>query len=238
MDSADHTTGTFFEHVTVLRKTLLAAVGLVIAASATVHFFREPIIGFLLAPLGSEPAPLQFLSPLDPLFFILKIDFTLGLLISLPILFYLGWRFIAPASRAPTWAALIIIGITSIMGLGGAAYAYHVVIPIVLEFMNTLIIAGTTPAYTATGYLSFLLSVTTLLVLVFQIPLVIVLTTMLGLLNPNHITERRAYVYTGTVVAAAIITPTTDVITLTLVSLPAIVVTEVGVFVARWFHRA
>lgn len=237
MKPGDDAAVPFMEHVAALRNTAFRSVLAILLASVAVHTWRHPIIEFLLTPLGEAPPPLQFLSPLDPLFFVLKVDFTLGFLIALPLVIYFVWRFLAPATETPTWKVVVLISIAGALALVGAAYAYHVVVPIVLDFMNAIVIEGTIPAYTAHGYLNFLLSATTLLVFIFQIPLIIVLLSILNLLNPEIITRHRSHLYVGILATAAIITPTTDIITLALVAVPAMAVTELGVAVARLLRR-
>lgn len=223
---------TIHEHVRALVRVVLWSLGFVISASILVYWQRELVIDFLLQPLGENAMPLQFLAPLDPLFFLLKVCFTLGFLLGLPLIMLLVWHFIAPATRAGIAKGLVIVTATSVLAISAAAYAYTLVVPIVLNYMASIVIAGTTTAFTAHGYLNFLLTTTTLLVMIFQLPLVIVGATSLGLIETRQITSRRRYLYLGTLIATAVITPTTDVITLALVSLPTIVVIELGIFIS------
>lgn len=222
-------TQTIREHVIALLKTIGIAFGLVVFFSALVHWKRGQVIDFLLQPLGDNAAPLQFLSPLDPLFFILKIDFTLGFLISFPVIFLLVWRFVAPATQARLYLGVAIIAATSILALLAAAYAYFLIVPVVLHYMSSIVIAGTVTAFTAHGYLNFLLSTTFLLVIIFQIPLTLIGAGSLGLLTARQLTERRKYIYTGSMILTAVITPTTDIITLALITVPTIAVIEMGI---------
>lgn len=235
MNRRHQTEQTLVEHLIALKSTVLWSLFFLLVAASCVHAFRGVVIPFLLTPLGQDATDLQFLTPLDPLFFLLKVDFILGFLISLPIIALLIWHFIAPATTLSLSKAIGIIVTVSCLSIVGAGYAYAVVVPIVLSFMSSIIIEGTVTAYTAHGYLHFLLSTTILLVLVFQIPLIIVLLTILQLLDPRRITQYRPYIYSGAFIIAAVITPTTDVITLILVAVPAIAVTEIGTAVARLF---
>lgn len=222
-------TQTIREHTLALLKTIAASFGLVILCSVLVHSQRHTVIEFLLQPLGVDAPALQFLSPLDPLFFILKVDFTLGFLLSFPIIFLLFWRFIAPATHAKLILGIAMVLATSVLALLAAAYSYLLVVPIVLEYMSSIVIAGTVTAFTAHGYLDFLLTTTFLLVAVFQIPLTLIGAGSLGLVTADQLTSRRKYIYTGTLIATAFITPTTDVITLALIAAPTVVVIEIGI---------
>lgn len=226
-------TQTIWEHLVALKRVAFLSLGTLLCAAALVHWQREWVITFLLVPLGSESQPLQFLSPLDPLYFILKVDFTLGFLLALPIILTLIWRYIAPAVQVVWWLPLLIVSAATVLSMMASLYAYFLVAPIILTFMSNIIIPGTTAAFTAAGYLDFLLSTTLILVLVFQLPLLIVGAIGAKLLSPVVITDNRPYVYLGTVVIAAVVTPTTDVLTLALVAGPAIAAVELGIGIAK-----
>lgn len=228
---------TFTEHVGQLLKTIFAAIGVFILAASLVHTFREPVIQFLFQPLGPSPTSLQFLSPLDPLLFILKVDFVFGFFLATPIIIWLGWRYVQPATHVRSWLVLLLLLISTALTCIAVTYSYAIVVPIVLEFMNIFIIEGTTAAYTAHGYLNFFLSTSLLLMLVFQIPLLILALTGLHIVNPADIKERRPHIYVGILIVSAVITPTTDIITLALITIPAIVLTEIGIQVATLLHR-
>jgi sec-independent protein translocase protein TatC len=228
---------TFHEHLSSLRRTVLTIFGMVIGTSVVIHLYITEIVDFLLAPLGAERNDLQFLTPLDPLLFILKIDFTLALLLTLPVTILLIWRFIAPHTMQRGYVPYCIVLSSTLLGSIAAIYSYTLVIPIVIGFMSSLVLPGTTLAFTAHGYLGFVLSTTGLLVLVFQIPLLIIGLCLIGVLTPDAITKNRPYIYTATFVFSAFITPTTDIFTLFLIVLPALLVTEGGAFIARLFIK-
>lgn len=224
---------TFFDHVRTLRTLVFRCVGLILLASGVVHYYNQPIIEFLLKPLGENANDLQFLSPLDPLFFILKLDFTLGILMVLPIIGYLIWAFIAPATEVNrTMLPVFTIGLSTLMSIAAAVYVYLLIVPTILLYMSSISVPGTALAFTASGYFGFLLGTTAILVLIFQIPLVIIALSSLDILDPTLITQNRAYIYTGLVITTAIVTPTTDVITLGFLTVPAIIVLEAGTLIA------
>jgi len=228
---------TVWEHLAQLRRLLFWVVGSVVLAAGCVHYWREPVITFLLQPLGDTQAPLQFLSPLDPLYFILKIDFTLGLLLSLPFILCIVWRYIAPAVSLRWYTPLLVGTLITILSGLAMAYAYLLVVPIILAFMSSIVIPGTATAFTASGYLSFLLTTTSILVLVFQIPLILATLCLLRLMTPAYIRQHRPYFHIGALVLAAIVTPTTDIFTLGLVAGPAIVAIELGAVLGSLVSR-
>ncbi len=228
---------TVLDHIRSLRRTVFSIVFVILAASGIVHYFKNEVLTFLLAPLGVSAPELQFLSPLDPLYFILKVDFILGFLLSLPITIFLIWRFVAPnRDRSSILTPLFIIGASSGLGFIAAVYAYKLLIPIILNYMSGLVVPGTALSFTANGYLDFFLTTTALLILVFQIPLLIVGLTYAKIIVPSTISKNRPYIFLGIVVITAFITPTTDLISLALIAVPALVVVEFGTLMARFVY--
>ncbi len=225
---------TILDHIRSLRRTVFSIVFVILLASSTVHYFKNVVLAFLLEPLGASAPELQFLSPLDPLYFILKVDFILGFLLSLPVIILLIWLFVAPATeRRSRLTPIGIIAASSLLGLIAATYAYKLLIPIILNYMSGLVVPGTALSFTANGYLDFFLSTTALLILVFQLPLLIVGLTYAGVIVPDMIAKNRSYIYLGVVIITAIITPTTDIISLALIAVPALAVVEFGTMMAR-----
>src|SRR6266436_1251996 len=92
---------TFFEHLRELVRKLLWSLFAVALGAGVAHYYHEAIIAFLLAPLHQKK--LVFLSPLDPLLFVLKIDFVVGFILGLPVLNWCIFSFVKPAMKASSW---------------------------------------------------------------------------------------------------------------------------------------
>lgn len=221
------------EHLGELRGLLFWYAAFFIGAAGTVHYFREPIAKLLFIPLEGSSTTLQFLSPLDPLIFTLKIDFSLGFIVTLPVLLIIIWRFLGPATDVSWTKALVVLTTALLLALSGVAYAYLAVAPLVLSFMQSLTFEGTTTAFTAMGYINFLFTTAFLLVIIFQIPIFICALAALGILDPHSLAKKRSYVHVSLLAICAVITPTTDILSLFLVALPSMFFTEVGIFVAK-----
>ncbi len=223
-----------WEHIAAFRKVLLYIIGFFLVCVSVVHYFRNELIGFLLHPLGKTISALQFLSPLDPLYFILKIDFIFGVILCLPITTILLWRYVSPAVTIVWWQIMLVFTASMLLSITAGGYSYMVVVPLILKFMNSIVIPGTVIAFTAQGYLNFILSTTIILVAIFQIPLFLMATISMNIIQPTMITKNRSSVYLAIIVACAIITPTTDILTLILVTAPCIITTELGLVLGVW----
>lgn len=222
------------EHLKSLRNVILSIFGIILLGAAIVHSQLDLITDFLLRPLGETAAPLQFLSPLDPLYFMIRVDLSLGFLLALPIVVYLIWRYISPAlGLRRAYLGVLVILSSTILSVIAAAYTYLLLVPVILGYMSSIALPGTELAFTASGYFSFIFSTTILLMLVFQIPLIIVGLSSVGIIKPEDVSENRRYIYPGLFIAAAILSPTTDAISLILIAGPALLVVEIGTLVAK-----
>lgn len=227
---------TLGEHIADLRRTILWSLASIFIAGSFVHYWRNEIIGFILHPLHGMP--LQFLSPLDPLMFILTIDCAGGLLLSLPIIIWLVYRFAAPA--LPTIRSILLVPIIIVplfLAASAAAYAYYVAIPLTLSVLTSFTVPGIQTSFTAENYLSFFMTALFMLIIVFEVPVVMVLLGRLGLLRASVVARKRKYVYLGLLIAVAVITPTTDLVSLMLILLPTYVVFELGLIGVRIWGR-
>ncbi len=223
---------TVWEHVEEVRRVILVSMVSIFIGGSVAHYFRNEITSFVLRPL--KGLPLQFLSPLDPLVFILTLDFVGGILLSLPIIVWLLYRFAAPALPRMRTMTLFFVVIAPLVLAGAAAlYAYYVAIPITLTVLASFTVPGITVAFTAENYISFFITALLMLIIVFEMPIVMVILARIGLLNPRAVAHKRRYIYVGLLIAVAVITPTTDLVSLALILFPTYAVFELGLIGAK-----
>jgi sec-independent protein translocase protein TatC len=227
---------TFFDHLAELRAKLLVCCFAVLAGAGVAHYFHETLIAFLLQPVSSQP--LFFLSPLDPLLFILKVDLSAGFLLALPVISWSVLSFVKPAIERTRWLLFsVVYGLAAVLILAGLAYSYVVLVPVTLHLLTSISVPGVENMLTATSYLRFLLAQSVITAVLFQIPLVVVAGSHLGAFRIVTLASKRRYIYGGGLVVLAVITPTTDVFSLGLVAIPAIVLFEGSMVVGRAVRR-
>ncbi len=221
-----------FEHVHELRRKFFFALGSFIIGTIIAHIFHSEIISFILKPTGNQN--LIFLSPLEPLFFIFKIDFICGFIISFPIIFWLVISYISPALSEKINKHLFLIYISSTFLLTiGLIYAFFVTIPITLKFLFSIKIPGINNNFSAEKYLDFFILQAIIITAIFQVPILIVEGFYIGILKNKMFKNKRRYIYFILLIALAIITPTTDIFSLSIVYLPSIIILEVSFSIGK-----
>lgn len=232
---------TLVEHLDELRWRLAVCLITLIATAGLTLCYAETLIAWLRRPVGLWPPRLAYFSPTEALGAYVTVGFWGGVVLALPVILYQAWMFVRPAL---TWrersAVVAWLGWGSALFLAGAAAAYWLVLPPLLEFL--LRIGGGTlePVLSVKQYLSFVLSVIISCGVVCELPLAIALLTNLDIVTPQGLRRFRPLSLLMMVVAAALLTPTTDAFTLLLAMVPLAALYEISIAVSRlvWQRRS
>lgn len=233
------------EHLRELRRRGTWAVLALVAGTIAGYVLFPRLLVYLIAPYCDLPQTLRAvdecgliaLRPLEPFSVRIRTSLVVGLFLSAPVLFFQLWRFITPGltSRERRFAMPFVLISQLLFGLG-IGFAY-LVIPRALGILLALGGPLVTPMLSATEYLSFFLAMSLAFGVIFEIPLVLISLTLVGVLNLQRLTSARPYAVVGMTIAAAIITPTTDAVTLLFVAGPMWFFYELSVLIARLIGR-
>lgn len=220
------------EHLGELRKKIFIALSAVIFGAIIGHLFNKEITAFLLHLAGGQQ--LIFLSPLEPLFFIFKIDFIAGIIIAFPVIIWCLLSYIAPALPKQTAALLSCFFVVSTLLLAaGLLYAFLITIPLSLKFLFSIVIPGIQNQISAQSYINFFITQALIITLIFQIPFIIIGGIHLGILKAKALSDKRRYIYLILTIARAILTPTVDVFSLLVVLAPCFIIFEISLIGGR-----
>lgn len=211
---------------------------------ASLAYLAAAAVGFGLAPYALEAliveqaglASLVFLSPPEALVARIKLALALGLVLGLPFILYQIWALFYPAmdSRSRRVTLLLLPAVYALF-LAGVAFALVAVLPAALRFLLTFGGEHLEQEISVANYLSFVISFVLPFGFVFELPVVVVALTRLGVLRPAALVRQRKYAIFGVFVAAALLTPP-DVVSQLLLALPVVVLYEFSVLLARWFE--
>ena len=234
----------FLDHLEELRWRILWAVIALIVTTAlsmavvmnfdVVGLLKRPIDPFLVA----EGGKLVYLGPTDPIFIIIKIALSMGFILSSPIIFYHVWSFLSPALLPRERRAIVpALYLGVILFAAGVMLAYFVALPFTLKFTMSLLDDSLAPQITAGLYFSFVLKLLLGFGVLFEMPVVVLILTSIGLVTSKFLRSKRRYAIAGMAVAAALITPG-DAITATLVLMgPLLLLYELSIGLARLVER-
>jgi sec-independent protein translocase protein TatC len=228
---------TFWEHFGVLRRYILIGGTFFFACALVLFGYAGTLTGYLLAPLHGQA--LVFLTPTAPFFFEMRISFVGAAVVSFPLWLFLLSRFAGDAlPRQKRWRFLWFVLAAAVMGAGSLAVSYLYLVPTSFKAFSHFVVPGTSLMLTADGYVSFVFLVTTVCFVVVELPVVIVALAYVRPVNPFWLARHRRYLYLGVLVLLGIITPTTDLITLLAVCVPALLLTELGLALAKLMYNA
>ena len=221
-------------HLAELRKRLFWVIGAWLVATAAAWNFRDQIFGYLLRPataaLGKEGAPLQAIAPTEILFTHIKCALLAGFLLALPIIFWHAWRFIAPGLHpSEKRATLPFVLISTLLFLGGALFGQTFVFPVIYKFFASFSSSYVQAAWTMHEVFEMNVQLILAFGAGFELPVVIYFLALTGIVEPKTLLRGTKYGVLASFVIAAVVTPTPDVVTQSLLAGPLCVLYLVGV---------
>ena len=232
----------FMEHLEELRGRILKAVyGLVVAFVVSLVYagklwdiISDPAVE-ALKHLHVEPPQLAQLTPMEGFSIIwVKLPLLCSVFIASPWIVYQVWAFISPGlyKKERRWALPFVL-ITAGLFIAGGLFAYFLAFRFGLEFLLGIGMSNNVrPVVSITEYFDLFMNVTLGVGLVFELPVLIFLLTLLHVLSPRFLLRHSRYAILIIVIAAAIITPTPDVFNLMLFAIPMCALYFVGVFLS------
>jgi sec-independent protein translocase protein TatC len=229
---------TFLEHLDELRKRILWSVVSILAAFIVCWIFAGQLYDFASAPIRSNPAvTLAVVRPQDIFSLYLKVTLVASLFVSAPLILLQAWLFISPGlhPHERRWAVPFILS-GSVLFVAGGAFGYLVAFPLALNFLLDWITAAhLTPIIDAVEYFDLFFSIIVALGIVFQIPAVIFVLSRIGLVSARMLIRHFRHAVLASVVAGAVLTPTTDFGNMLVFAGPMIVLYAVGIAIAWMF---
>jgi sec-independent protein translocase protein TatC len=223
------------DHLEELRKRLIWALLSVALAFAPCWYFVDEIFDFLQQPILAELESgqrLVYTGIADPLFLYIKVAALAAVFLSAPFLLFQVWRFVAPGLyRREKLFVLPFLIFGTLFFLGGGAFAYYIAFPKAVDFLLGMA-AQFQPMIEVSRYFGFLMTIILGMGLMFELPVLIVLLSAMGVVTPRFLLQKFRWAVMIIFTVAAIITPTPDIMNLSLFAVPALVLYLLGIGVA------
>jgi sec-independent protein translocase protein TatC len=233
----------FLDHLEELRWRLIYALGAVtvgvVIAFALVS--KLDVIGFLERPVLPYLAPgrkLVFTHPSDVFGIVMNASIVLGLVLASPVIAYQVWAFLSPALYTHEKRVVIPVLLGAVLlFVAGVALAFYVILPLTLGFLLTFQATSLEPMLTARDYFGFATSMSLALGAVFELPILILALTALGLVTPTMLNRFRRHAVVVCLVGAAFITPGSDPLSMLALAGPLYLLYELSVMLSVVVHR-
>ena len=218
----------FFEHLEELRQRILRAILGLLVATAVCFYFSDQIYAWLSLPLTQtlrelgQPDKLIYTNPIDPFNLYIKLSLVAGIFLASPYILYQVWLFISPGLyRHEKRYVFPFVALTSGLFITGGLFAYKLAFPPALKF---LVQFGHQfeARITIDAYLKLVTTIMVGVGLVFELPVIILLLSIFGVVTPKFLIKNMRYAILITAVLAAAIAPTPDLATVFILWIPMV----------------
>jgi sec-independent protein translocase protein TatC len=201
--------------------------------------FSKDIVRTLQDPVAIEGVKFVALSPSDYLFTTVKVSAYSGLFVAAPIILTQIANYILPGLTKSEIKTIgpVILG-SAVMFYIGLAFGYEILSPAALKFFLSFADGAVESVYGIDEYISFVAFMTLSTGIAFQVPVVQTVAGVLGILSSQQMFSAWRYVIIGAVVAAAILTPSTDPLTQMLLAVPLIGLYFGGAWIVRFSEQS
>ena len=212
------------------RKRIIIMAVLLSSSALAVYFQVDYLITIMSKPLGGTP--LFFLTPLEGLLVKMKIALLGGFLLAFPLLLYIIISFpgvgLSPKQKKSFY--FLVIPFATFSFLAGMFFSYQLILPNTIQFFFNCAKDFMQPLISGSSYFSFAAFCLLSIGVIFQMPLVLVALSRLGLLTSKSLMKQRKTAILGSIIVLAVLTPTPDAFTLILISLPTIFLFEFSIW--------
>lgn len=234
IEAEDDGSMTLIAHLTELRSRLIKSLIAVAVGSVVGYCFIGDIMHYLTLPAGK----LYYMQPSEAFFTYIKVAIVAGFLLALPVVFYQAWHFFLPAlTRKERLVLGLVVPISVLLFFAGLAFSFFLVLPAGIRFFMSFGNGELEALFSVNRYFDFVISFVLPFGFVFELPLIITILGKIGILSSRFLGKYQRIVIFLSFILGAIITPTPDIFTQSMIALPMIVLYEVGYLIVRFALR-
>jgi sec-independent protein translocase protein TatC len=229
---------TIYEHIDELRKRIIIVVAFFLIAMVAGLFIAQPIIVFLQSAPEAQSIPMNAFKLTDPIKVYMQFAFLMAVIVTSPVALYQLWAFISPGLyENERKVTLGYIPLSVILFVSGLLFAYFVLFPFIIRFISGLAEKlNITEQYGINEYFSFLFQLTIPFGILFQLPIVVMFLTRLGIVTPMFLSSVRKYAYFVLLVIAGFVTPP-ELLSHIMVTLPMLLLYEISIIISRFSYK-
>ncbi|MFE7065003.1 twin-arginine translocase subunit TatC [Sutcliffiella sp. NPDC057660] len=227
-----------YDHIGELRKRVIIIASFFFVSAIGGFFLAEPIIVYLQHTNEAEALQMNAFRITDPIKIFMQFSFLIAFIITFPVTLYQIWSFISPGLyERERKVTLSYIPISLFLFLSGLTFSYFILFPFVVKFMSNL--ADRLDINQVIGineYFQFLFQLTLPFGILFQMPVIVMFLTRLGIITPAILVKIRKYAYFVLLVIGALITPP-EIISHLMVTVPLLILYEISIIISRFGYK-
>ena len=227
---------TLVEHLGELRTRLIVALGAIAAAFIVTYIFHGHLLHWLNRPLPPHLRKPVTFSPIEPFTTSIWVSLWAGLLLALPIVFWQLWAFLAPAVEEHRQRSMaMLVGFATLLGLGGVAFGYYVILPPAIHFLTNYDSAHYDILIRARDYYRFVSFVLLGVALAFEVPVFVLALVRLRILTAKQLRRTwRMGIFVMTVIG--VLLPGVDPVSTILSVIPLVGLYLLSIALAAFFE--
>ena len=241
MDNSSNEGMSIASHLVELKSRLVRIIAAIGIGFLACYAFKEELFKIITKPLTDVLPKNSFMiyTGMPEAFFIyMKISFYASLFLTAPVTLYQIWKFISPGLYPHEKKYVLpFIFASSILFMGGVLFGYFIALPPAFSFFVSFSSDFFKPMFTLREYLSLSLTFLLGFGISFELPVFIFFMAKLGIVNAKMLSKYRRYAILVIFMVAAILTPSPDAITQTLMALPLMFLYEVGIIAAKFARK-
>lgn len=248
---ADEKNMTFWDHLDELRGSLLRMLAAVAVMAVICFSLKDLLFDVILAPtksdfityrlLGAEPFTMRLINTqlTEQLMVHLRMAAYMGFLLASPLILYELFRFVSPALyRNERRYASVVVMAAYVMFIVGTLLNYFLIFPLIARFLGTYQVSPDVEnMLTLNSYVDTLMMMSLVIGIVFEMPVVAALMGKLNIISAKMMKRYRKHALVVILIVAAIITPTADIFTLLIVSLPIWALYETSILIVKKLQK-
>lgn len=226
---------TLVEHLDELRRRILVSVAAIVIGACVAFWKIQFIVSLLMFPPVDH---LAFFSPTEAFMEYCKLAFFAGLFLASPVVLYQLWAFVSAGLRKEERrVVLFALPFSITLFLGGVVFAFFFIIPFALKFLIDFAGPKVYPILSISKYFSFIIMLLISFGLVFELPVVVMILSRIGIVSPSFLSKNRKFAIVGIFIAAAIITPTPDAFTQCLMAISMLLLYELSIWISKLVYK-
>ena len=220
-------------HLDEFRSRFLVSLLTVFIIMLMSFFFSDYILAVINRPYLETGLKLNVFNLIDGFLLRLKASMLAGVLLGFPVIVYEIWKYISPAISVPDrmFARLSVIAALLLFYLG--LLLTYLTLPLAIKALLSFTPDDMTNMINAAQYLNFVMLFCLAIGAVFELPIVIMVLTKIGIVTPSFLISKRKYAIVLIWILAAVITPTVDPLTQSLVAFPLMLLYEISILISK-----